>query len=103
MLFGCTGCLLLCEDFVQLHKWRPLFIVVQASHRGGFSPYGAQALGSRALVVAAPGLSSCGTWASLLSGMWDLSEPEIETVPPALAGRFLPTVPPGNSLAVILD
>ena len=34
---------------------------VQASHCGGFS--GAQALGTRASVVAGHGLSSCGSWA----------------------------------------
>ena len=31
-----------------------------ASHRSGFSRHGAQALGTRASVVAAHGLSSCG-------------------------------------------
>ena len=42
-------------------------------------------------------LSSCGTRASLLHGMWDLPGPGIEPVFPALAGRFLTTVPPGKS------
>ena len=35
----------------------------QASHCGGFSCCGARALGSRASVVVAHGLSSCGSWA----------------------------------------
>ena len=35
----------------------------RASHCGGFSCYGAQALGAWASVVAARGLSSCGTQA----------------------------------------
>ena len=43
-------------------------------------------------------LSSCGTWALLLHGMWDLPRPGIEPMPPALAGRFLTTMPPGKSL-----
>ena len=30
--------------------------------------------------------------------MWDLPGPRIEPVSPALAGRFLTTVPPGKSL-----
>ena len=75
---------------------------VRASHCSGFSCCGARALGARASVVVARGLSSCGSralecwlsscgpWASLLRGMWDLPRP-------ALAGRFLATAPPGKS------
>ena len=36
---------------------------VCASHRGGFSCCGARTLGTRASVVVARGLSSCGSWA----------------------------------------
>ena len=36
---------------------------VWASHCGGFSCCGARALGARASVVVAHGLSSCGSWA----------------------------------------
>ena len=36
---------------------------VRASHCGGFSCCGAQALGARVSVVAARGVSSCGLWA----------------------------------------
>ena len=42
-------------------------------------------------------LSSCGTLVSLLFGTWDLPEPGIEPVSPALAGGFLTTAPPGKS------
>ena len=35
----------------------------QASHCGGFSYCGAQALGTRTSLVTAQGLSSCGSWA----------------------------------------
>ena len=41
-------------------------------------------------------LSSCGSRAHLLRGMWDLPRPGLETVSPALAGRFSTTAPPGK-------
>ena len=41
--------------------------------------------------------SRWGTWAQLLCDVWDLPQPGIEPISPALAGRFLSTVPPGNS------
>ena len=76
---------------------------------GGFSCCGAQALGTWASVVAAcglsscgsqalePRLSSCGAWAWLLLGMWDLPEPGIEPMSPTLAGGFLTTALPRKS------
>ena len=39
-------------------------------------------------------LSTCGSRAQLLRGMWDLPRPGLEPVSPALAGRFSTTVPP---------
>ena len=47
-------------------------------------------------------LSSCGSQAQLLRGMWDLPGPGIEPVFPALAGGFLTTAPPGKSLLFFL-
>ena len=41
-------------------------------------------------------LSSCGSWAQLLCGMWDLPRPGLKPVSPALAGRFSTTAPPGK-------
>ena len=41
-------------------------------------------------------LSSCGSWAQLLRGMWDFPRPGLEPVSPALAGRFSTTAPPGK-------
>jgi len=38
-------------------------------------------------------LNSCGTWAQLLRGMWDLPRPGIELMSPALAGGFFITEP----------
>ena len=80
-----------------------------ASQYSGFSCCRAQAPGAQASVVVAHGLSgcgsralesrlsSCGAWAQLLCGMWDLPGPGIEPVSPALTGRFLTTVPPRKS------
>ena len=41
-------------------------------------------------------LSSCGSRARLLRGMWDLPRPGLEPMSPALAGRFSTTAPPGK-------
>ena len=41
-------------------------------------------------------LSSCGSRAQLLRGMWHLPRPGHETVSPALAGGFSTTAPPGK-------
>ena len=96
ILFGCIGSLLLHAGFLQL--WG-----VGASHCGGFSCCGVQALGMRAPVVVARGLSSCDTRAQVLRGMWDLPRPGLEHVSLALAGRFLATAPPGKSNTIILN
>ena len=57
---------------------------------------GLSCCGSRALEQR---LSSCGAWAQLLHGMWDLPGPGLEPMSPALAVGFLTTAPPGKSLA----
>ena len=41
-------------------------------------------------------LSSCGSRAELLRGMWDLPRPGLEPASPPLAGRFSTTAPPGK-------
>ena len=41
-------------------------------------------------------LSSCGSRAQSLRGMWDLPRPGLEPASPALAGRFPTTAPPGK-------
>ena len=41
-------------------------------------------------------LSSCGSRAQLLRGMWDLPRPGLEPASPALAGRLSTTAPPGK-------
>ena len=62
----------------------------QASHYGGFSCWGAGALGHA-------GFSSRSTCAQLHLGMWNLLEQRIEPMSPALAGRYLTTGPSGKS------
>ena len=44
-------------------------------------------------------LSSCGSRAHLLHGMWDLPRPGLEPMSPALSGRFSTTVPAGKPAA----
>ena len=109
-IYGCIGSSLLHAGF-SLVAASGSFSSFQceASHCGGFSCCGAQALGAWASAVVACRLSSCGSWAlgrrlsrcgtraQLLRGMWDLPGPGLEPVSPALAGRFLTTVPPGKS------
>ena len=41
-------------------------------------------------------LSSCGSRAQVLHGMWDLPRPELEPMSPALAGKFSTSAPPGK-------
>ena len=97
LIFGCIGSSLLHVDFLQL--WRAgatLRCSARASHCIGFSCCGAQAVDVWASVVVARGLSSCGTQAQLLRGMWDLPGPGLEPVSPALARGFLTTAPPGK-------
>ena len=48
-------------------------------------------------------LSSCGSRAQLLRGMWDLPRPGLEPGSPALAGRFSTTAPPGKPLCNIFN
>ena len=59
-IFGCVGSSLLHAGFLQLLRaGATLRGGVWASHCGGFSCCGAQALGARASIVV---LSSCGSW-----------------------------------------
>ena len=67
--------------------WWPLPLRSTGSRRSGFSS------GSRALERR---LSSCGTRAQLLRGMWDPPRPGLEPMSPTLAGGLPTTVPPGK-------
>ena len=95
-----------CMDFSQLQHTGAT-LVARASHCSGFC-CGAWALGcacfnSWACQAQEHRLSRCGVRASLLQDTWDLPRPGIEPVPPALAGGFFTTEPPGKPLQCILD
>ena len=88
-----------CMDFSQLQHTGAT-LVARASHCSGFC-CGAWALGcacfnSWACQAQEQRLSRCGVRASLLQDTWDLPRPGIEPVPPALAGGFFTTEPPGK-------
>ena len=70
-------------------KWGPLFITVC-----GPLTIAASLVAEHRLQTCR--LSSCGSRASLLCGMWDLPRPGLEPMSPALAGRFSTTAPPGK-------
>ena len=73
--------------FSSCGKRGPLFIVV----RGPLSIAASLVVEHR---LQTRRLSSCGSRAQLLRGMWDLPRPGPEPVSPALAGRFSITAPP---------
>ena len=100
--FVCFGSSLLLVGFLQLRgvgvhsslqssglslRW-PLLM-----RSAGFSSCGSRALERR--------LSSCGSRAQLLCGMWDLPRLGLEPTSPALAGGLPTTAPPGKPFLVV--
>jgi len=84
-------------ELQQVGGGQLLFVAVhRLSHCAGFSGCEAWALGAQALVAAARRISSCGAWWHVES-----TRPGIEPVSPALADRFLSTVPPGSPERVV--
>ena len=75
--------------FSSCGKRGPLFIAVRRPLTIAASPVAEHKLQMRRL-------SSCGSRAQSLHGMWDLPRPGLEPVSPALAGRFSTTAPPGK-------
>ena len=75
--------------FSSCGEWGPLFIAVRGPLTIAASLVVEHRLQTRRL-------SSCGSRAQLLRGMWDLPRPGLEPVSPALAGRLSTTVPPGK-------
>ena len=75
--------------FSSCGEGRPLFIVVCGPLTIAASLVTEHRLQTRRL-------SSCGTRALLLRGMWDLPRPGLEPVSPELAGRPSTTAPPGK-------
>ena len=92
-IFGCAASLLLCGLLSSCS--------LRASQCGDVFCCGALT-GSRALRLCCSSwdlehrLNSCGSWASLLHGSWDLPGPGIKLMYPALAGFFFTTEPPGK-------
>ena len=70
-------------------KRGPLFIAVRGPLTVVASPVAEHRLQTRRL-------SSCGSQAQSLRGMWDPPRPGLEPVSPALAGRLSSTAPPGK-------
>ena len=90
LFIGCVGSSFLCEGFLSsCGKWGPLLITVRGPLTIAASLVAEHRLQTRRL-------SSCGSRAQLLRGMWDLPRPGPEPVSPALAGRFSTTAPPGK-------
>ena len=75
--------------FSSCGKRGPLFIAV----RGHLTVAASLVAGHR---LQTRRLSSCGSRAQLLRGMWDPPRRGLEPVSPALAGRFSTTAPPGK-------
>ena len=76
--------------FSSCGRWGPLFITVRGRLTIAASLVAEHRLQTRRL-------SSCGSRAQPLRGMWDLPRPGLEPMSPALAGGFLTTAPPGKS------
>ena len=81
--------------FASCGKRGPLFITVRGPLTVTASLVAEHRLQTRRL-------SSCGSRAELLRGMWDPPRPGLEPVSPALAGRLSTTAPPGKPLALLL-
>ena len=87
------------KAFSSCGKQGPLFIVMRGplfiAVRGPLTIVAPPVAGHR---LQTRRLSSCGSWAQLLRGMWDLPRPGLEPVSPALAGRLSTTALPGKPL-----
>ena len=75
--------------FCSRSKWGPLFIAVLGPLTIAASLVADHRLQTHRL-------SSCGSRAQLLCGMWDPPRPGLKPVSPALAGRLSTTAPPGK-------
>ena len=91
-LFLAVLCLRFCaRAFSSCGEQGPLFIVVR-----GPLTIAASLVAEHRLQTCR--LSSCGSQAQLLRGMWDLPRPGLEPVSPALAGSFSTTAPPESPI-----
>ena len=88
-IFSHVGSSFRARAFSSCGKRGPLFIAVRGPLTITAPPVAGHRLQTRRL-------SSCGSRAQLLRGMWDFPRPGLEPVSPALAGRFSTTAPPGK-------
>ena len=93
---GVLGLRFCARAFSSCGEWGPLFIAVHGPLTVAASPVAEHRLQTRRL-------SSCGSRAQLLRGMWDPPRPGLEPVSPAPAGRLPTTVPPGKPCRCIFD
>ena len=89
-IYGCVGPSFLCEGFLYLRR------AGATLHRGARASHYRRPLLLAEHRLQTRRLSSCGSRAQLLRGMWDLPRPGLEPVSPALAGRLSTTAPPGK-------
>ena len=82
--------------FSSCGKWGPFFIAVRRPLTIAASLVAEHRLQTRRL-------SNCGSRAQSLRGMWDLPRPGLESMSPALAGRFSTTAPPGKPCKKFFD
>ena len=82
--------------FSSCSKRGPLFIAVRGPLTIAASLVAEHRLQTRRL-------SSCGSPAQLLRGMWDLPRPGLEPVSPSLVSRLSTTAPPGKPSILILS
>ena len=85
------GLRLCARAFSSCGKWGPLFIAMHRPLTVAAYPVAEHRLQTRRL-------SSYGSRAQSLRGMWDLPRPGLEPVSPALASRLPTTAPPGKPL-----
>ena len=95
LFLAVLGLCLCVRAFSSCGEWGPLFIAVRGPLTIAASPVAEQRLQTLRL-------SSCGSQAQLLQGMWDLPRPGLKPMSPALAGRFSTTAPPGKPSTVLL-
>ena len=103
LFFGCVGSSVRARAFSSCGKRGPLFIAVRGplfiAVRGPLTMAAPPVAGHR---LQKRRLSSCGSRAQPLRGMWVLPRPGLEPAFPALAGRFSTTAPPGKPQSYLL-
>ena len=96
LIFGCLGLRFCARAFSSCGERGPLLIAVRGPLTIAASLVAEHRLQTHRL-------SSRGSRAQLLRGMWDLLRPGLEHVSPALAGRLSTTAPPGKPYCVFLN